>query len=105
MHFLRKGDKIVSLRRCHGKVYSINPKDQFGTLGVTLEEKILMAILKNPKATQSQIEDMVESSERSVKRAIKNLVEWKMLERKGGKRYGHWEINENINVDKGKFKL
>lgn len=62
-----------------------------GTLDGTLEEKILTLVRENPKLTQSQIAAFTESSERSVKRMMKSMLEREVLERIGGRRHGYWK--------------
>lgn len=68
-----------------------------GTLDGTLKEKILTIIQENPKLTQAQIAVLVDSSERSVKRLMKSMVETGKIERIGGRRYGYWKQNTNFD--------
>lgn len=61
-----------------------------GTLGGTLDEKVLAVIRENPRLTQSQIAALVGCSERTMKRVMKSMLESGKIERVGGRRYGYW---------------
>lgn len=61
-----------------------------GTLGDTLEERILSLIRENSNITQSQIALEVECSERKVKRIMKGMIEKDLIERVGGRKMGKW---------------
>ena len=69
-------------------------KDQPDTLGDTLADSIIMLIQCNPKFTQSELADATKVSIPSIKRTMKILSDNGRIVRKGGKRYGYWEINE-----------
>ena len=59
-----------------------------------LNEKIIRLLRNNTKITYDEL--MVETgvSRSTIKRAIGKLTADGLVERIGGKRYGHWEINE-----------
>lgn len=59
-----------------------------------LEIKVLNEIKQNVYVTYAKLEQSLHVSRSTVKRTIKILVEKKILERKGGKRYGYWEVRE-----------
>lgn len=67
-------------------------KYQFDTLGDTLREKILALLKENPTITQNEIAVYFGISVPSVKRTMKKLFESGQIVRKGGRRYGYWEI-------------
>lgn len=69
------------------------PKDQIDTLDDTLESRIVALLRKDAAVTQEEIAVSLSVSVSSVKRAMKKLVENKRVVRKGGKRFGYWEIN------------
>lgn len=69
------------------------PKDQIDTLDDTLESRIVALLRKDAAITQEEIAISLSVSVPSVKRAMKKLVENKRVVRKGGKRFGYWEIN------------
>jgi ATP-dependent DNA helicase RecG len=62
------------------------------TLDDTLELRILSLIKKRPRINQRELSQQLEVSIPTIKRAMSDMVEKGMLERKGGKRYGHWEL-------------
>ena len=73
----------------------IVPKYQPDTLGDTLADSIIMLINGNPKMTQEELADATKVSVPSIKRTMKILSDNGRIVRKGGKRYGHWEIVKN----------
>ena len=54
-----------------------------------------MLINGNPKMTQDELADATKVSVPSIKRTMKILSDNGRIVRKGGKRYGHWEIVKN----------
>ncbi len=64
----------------------------------TLELRILSLIKINPRINQSELSQQLDVSLPTIKRAMFSMVEKGVLERKGGKRYGHWEIKA---IEKG----
>lgn len=74
------------------------PKHQNEALGEALEdaleEKILDAIRENPRIKQDELVSKLSVSRATVQRTCKALTEKGILERKGGKRYGYWEIHK-----------
>lgn len=70
------------------------PKVQTGTLEDTLERRIVNILKKNSKITQNALSEELNLSIRSLKRIMKRLTEKGEIVRKGGKRYGHWEVCE-----------
>ena len=68
------------------------PKDQNDTLGDTLADKLITLINSNPQITQEELAEKTKVSVPSIKRAIKNLSDNGKIERKGGKRFGYWEV-------------
>ena len=69
-------------------------KDQLDTLGDTLENKILALLKDNPGITQRELAKSVKVSVPSIKRTMKILSDNGKITRIGGKRYGHWQIND-----------
>ena len=69
------------------------PKDQPDTLGDTLADSIITLIMGNPQITQSELADATKVSVPSIKRTMKILSDNGKIVRKGGKRYGYWEVN------------
>ena len=69
---------------------SKNPKHQ----GDVLEDRILDELRRNPSLNQKELANMLHTSVPSVQRAMSRLKDDGRLIRKGGKRFGYWEINE-----------
>lgn len=74
------------------------PKHQGEALGEALEdaleEKVFDAIRKNSRIKQDELASKLSVSRATVQRICKVLTEKGIIERKGGKRYGYWEIHE-----------
>jgi len=68
------------------------PKSHDDTLDDTLGIKILSQIKKNPHINQTKLSQQLEVSLATIKRTMSDMVEKRVIERKGGKRYGYWEI-------------
>lgn len=70
-------------------------KSQIGTLDCTLEEIAVVQYLKeNPAATQKEIAAHIGKSERTVKRMTVDLSSRGVIQRRGGRRNGYWEVKE-----------
>ncbi len=67
-------------------------KSHDDTLDDTLELKILSLIQKNPRINQRELSDQLATSLSTIKRVMTGMIQANVLTRKGGKRYGHWEI-------------
>lgn len=59
-----------------------------------LEKKILELLEADGRIKQTEISKRLNVSIASVQRVMKRMVEQGKIERKGGKRYGYWEIKE-----------
>lgn len=70
------------------------PKHQGDVLGDVLENKIIAELRKNSRINQKDLADKIQTSIPSIQRAMSRLREKGRIERKGGKRYGYWEIIE-----------
>jgi len=63
-----------------------------GGLEVGLEKDILKIISANPSSTMAEIADELNVTKRTIERTIKRMREQGKIIRRGGKRYGYWEI-------------
>lgn len=73
------------------------PKCNICTLDCTLgEQATLIAISRDPSATQKELASRLDVSERTVKSRTISLQEKGLLQRVGGKRNGTWEIPQNV---------
>ncbi len=73
---------------------SKSPKDQLDTLDDTLAERILEVLKNKPTETQAELAKALKVSVASIKRTIKDLSDSGAITRKGGKRFGYWEIHK-----------
>lgn len=71
---------------------SKNPKHQGDVLGDVLEEKILEELRRNAKFNQKELAEILHTSVPSIQRTMSRLKDRGRIVRKGGKRFGYWEI-------------
>ena len=57
-------------------------------------DHVLSVLKTNPRATLDQVANVVGLSVRGVEQAIKRLKKAKRIRKVGGKRFGHWEVNQ-----------
>ena len=62
-------------------------------LSVGLDEKVILLITNDPSITMRDIAKELNVTQRTVERVIKLLREENRIERKGGKRFGYWEVH------------
>ena len=62
-------------------------------LDVGIANKILELVVDNPKITMAEMAERLGVTKRTIEREIKQLRETGNLKRIGGKRFGHWKIN------------
>lgn len=63
-----------------------------GALDDALVQRIIKELKSNPAISQKEIAERVGSTRRTVQRKMEELVKDNVIERVGGKRYGHWKI-------------
>lgn len=68
------------------------PKRQNGGLEGGLADGIIMAISSDRTITVAGISETLNVPKRTIEREIRNLRESGRITRKGGRRYGYWEI-------------
>lgn len=59
------------------------------SIPVCLVQRIIEELKSNPAITQKEIAG---STRRTIQRKMEELVKDNVIERVGGKRYGHWQI-------------
>ena len=64
------------------------------TKDVTIEMKILTLIKENASITTTEMARLLFVNRRTIKRGLNVLKSTGMIECKGGKRYGYWEVYE-----------
>ncbi|PKZ40264.1 hypothetical protein BFS15_04815 [Gardnerella sp. DNF01162] len=65
-----------------------------GVLNDVLVDKIIEVIQNDPKITQVELVKILNIPYRSLQRKMDEMKDSGSIERIGGKRYGHWKINE-----------
>lgn len=65
-----------------------------GVLNDVLADKIIEVIQNDPKITQVELVKILNIPYRSLQRKMDEMKDSGSIERIGGKRYGHWKINE-----------
>ena len=75
---------------------SKTPKHQGDALKDALEIKLIAAMKKQPAITQQELVNELSVSRATIQRICKALSERGLIERKGGKRYGYWQIHNGL---------
>ena len=57
-----------------------------------LVQRIIEELKSNPIISQKEIAERAGSTRRTIQRKMEELVKDNVIERVGGKRYGHWHI-------------
>lgn len=70
------------------------PNRQNGGLESTMHWLVIEKIRSNPYITQKNLASETNIPLRTIQRIMKELQGNGKIERKGGKRYGYWEIHE-----------
>lgn len=72
----------------------INSKASNEALDEALEMRLLNLLKEQPELTQKEMMVMLDVSRATIQRLMKELENAQRIERKGGKRYGYWEVKE-----------
>lgn len=64
------------------------------TKDVAIEMKILALINENASITTTEMAKLLSVNRRTIQRGLNVLKSEHIIERKGGKRYGYWEVYE-----------
>ena len=62
------------------------------SIRVCLVQRIIEELKSNPAISQKEIAERAGSTRRTIQRKMEELVKENVIERVGGKRYGHWQI-------------
>lgn len=81
------------------KIKSKIPKRQDEALDEALEQRLITLIIGNPQIKQRELSDELSVSRATVQRLCKALSDRGLIKRKGGKRFGYWEIHEDAKAD------
>ena len=80
-----------SWRRYYGEIFCL-VKDV--TKDVAIEIKILALLKENASITTTEMARKLSVNRRTIQRSLDVLKSKGTIERKGGKRYGYWEVYE-----------
>jgi ATP-dependent DNA helicase RecG len=69
------------------------PRRQNDAVEDMLTDKVAEALKKNPKITQEELVEQLGIPRRTLQRKVNELKEKGKIIRKGGMRYGYWEVN------------
>lgn len=64
------------------------------TKDISIEVKILALLKENASITTTEMAERLSVNRRTIQRGLDVLKAKRKIERKGGKRYGYWEICE-----------
>lgn len=69
-------------------------KPQNDALDDALENRLIAIIKSNPKSTQNELAYELSISRATVQRLCRDLRKRGIIERKGGRRHGYWEVQD-----------
>ena len=67
-----------------------------GGLEIAIHSKMIEIIRSNPNITQKELAAEIDIPLRTIQRMMKELQKHGKIERKGGKRYGYWEVVDSV---------
>ena len=67
-------------------------------MGDVLERRILEELRHNAKLNQKELAKILQTSVLSIQRAMSRLKNGGIITRKDGKRFGYWEIHEELTA-------
>lgn len=76
------------------KLPSIEVGNLNGNLNEIIEQQIIALIKHDPSITLDRLVDVTGASKRSISRITKKLTEEGIIERKGGRKFGLWQVNK-----------
>ncbi|MCD8214322.1 MAG: putative DNA binding domain-containing protein [Clostridiales bacterium] len=86
--------KLTALKSAESSNSKVPNGTMDGTKDDTIEIKIISLIKEDSTITVSEMAKRLPISKRTIMREMNKLKEQGKIERKGGKRYGYWEIKE-----------
>ena len=85
---------LQSAKMPESKIVKLQNEALNGALHEALENELLMLLKDNPYLTQKEMLEKLAVSRTTIQHLVKKLVNENILERKGGKRFGYWEVCE-----------
>ena len=89
-YIVHGGDIMVKFKALQRAIVTSNEPNV--TKDVTIEEMILDLVRKNKAITTTEMAENLSVARRTIQRGLDTLKEKGIIERKGGRRYGYWEI-------------
>lgn len=93
-YFLHSEDIMVKLTALNTSKHHL--KHQGDVLDDVLEVKLIMILKNNKQVTQKEIASELGISIATVQRMMKKLSDKNIIMRKGGKRFGYWEVHNKL---------
>lgn len=93
-YFIHTEDIMVKLSAISRKEMDMSLMRHYGGLNGGLDNEIMKILEKEPNITQKELSVRSNISLRTIQRILKKLREEGMIERIGGKKYGHWELRK-----------
>ncbi|MBQ9221522.1 ATP-binding protein [Succinivibrio sp.] len=88
-------DKTTNISDIASKNNSFKlPNTEVGNLNEIIEQQIIALIKHDPSITLDRLVDVTGASKRSISRITKKLTEEGIIERKGGRKFGLWQVNK-----------
>ena len=88
-------DKTANISDIASKNNSFKlPNTEVGNLNEIIEQQIIALIKHDPSITLDRLVDVTGASKRSISRITKKLTEEGIIERKGGRKFGLWQVNK-----------
>lgn len=80
--------KLAAISTSNKQVSKLDSKVE----NTALKTKILEYLQNQPTATQKELQEVLNETRTHIQKYVKKLVDEGKIERKGGKRFGYWEI-------------
>ncbi len=85
--------KLSAIKTTNSSALTFNSKAEHLALQSALQTKVLELLKREPTLTQKELQKRLNETRSHIQIVIKELVNEGTIERKGGKRFGFWEIH------------
>lgn len=85
--------KLSAIKATNSSALTFNSKAEHLALQSALQTKVLELLKREPTLTQKELQKRLNETRSHIQIVIKELVNEGTIERKGGKRFGFWEIH------------
>lgn len=90
--YIVHGEDIMAKFSALQNTEILNSKAQDVTKDISIEVKLLALVKENASITTTEMAEQLSVNRRTIQRSLDVLKGKGIIERKGGKRYGYWEI-------------